>query len=230
MSSAEVLATVDIVALRLNPERGLELLLIRRAQAPFEGQWALPGVLINGRCADHGLDDAALRALREKARVQPAYMEQVATVGNAVRDPRGWSLSVFYLVLVAPDTELAADDLDFVPLEAVRGERFALPFDHTQLVQQACERLAGKSVYSALPLHLLPERFTVAEALKAFEWSIGEEIQHSSLRGRLERMKTAGWVEDTGERHQPPMGRPQHVLRFTPQGDGAFVFDRSLLV
>ncbi|MBF3131644.1 NUDIX hydrolase, partial [Pseudomonas aeruginosa] len=56
MSSAEVLASVDIVALRLNPGHGLELLLIRRAQAPFAGQWALPGVLVNGRSADHSLD------------------------------------------------------------------------------------------------------------------------------------------------------------------------------
>lgn len=102
MSSAEVLASVDIVALRLNPGHGLELLLIRRAQAPFAGQWALPGVLVNGRSADHSLDDAAVRALRDKARLEPAYIEQVATVGNAVRDPRGWSLSVFYLVLVGP--------------------------------------------------------------------------------------------------------------------------------
>ena len=88
MSSAEVLASVDIVALRLNPGHGLELLLIRRAQAPFAGQWALPGVLVNGRSADHSLDDAAVRALRDKARLEPAYIEQVATVGNAVRVAR----------------------------------------------------------------------------------------------------------------------------------------------
>ncbi|MFO5893595.1 NUDIX domain-containing protein, partial [Pseudomonas aeruginosa] len=169
MSSAEVLASVDIVALRLNPGHGLELLLIRRAQAPFAGQWALPGVLVNGRSADHSLDDAAVRALRDKARLEPAYIEQVATVGNAVRDPRGWSLSVFYLVLVGPDTRMEDDDLDFVPLRDVRSERFALPFDHAQLVQQACERLASKSVYSALPLFLLAPRFTVAEALEVFE-------------------------------------------------------------
>ncbi|ARN53091.1 NUDIX hydrolase [Pseudomonas aeruginosa] len=229
MSSAEVLASVDIVALRLTPGHGLELLLIRRAQAPFAGQWALPGVLVNGRSADHSLDDAAVRALRDKARLEPAYIEQVATVGNAVRDPRGWSLSVFYLVLVGPDTRVEDDDLDFVPLRDVRSERFALPFDHAQLVQQACERLASKSVYSALPLFLLAPRFTVAEALKAFECAIGQEVQHSSLRGRLERMKEAGWVEDTGERQRPPMGRPQHVLHFTPKPGGAFVFDRSLL-
>ena len=59
MSTAEVLASVDIVALRLNEQAELELLLIRRAQAPFEQQWALPGVLVNGRCQDLSLDAAA---------------------------------------------------------------------------------------------------------------------------------------------------------------------------
>ena len=49
MSTAEVLAGVDIVALRLGEEGELQLLLIRRAQAPFAEQWALPGVLVNGR-------------------------------------------------------------------------------------------------------------------------------------------------------------------------------------
>ena len=104
MASAEVLAGVDIVALRLGEEGELQLLLIRRAQAPFAEQWALPGVLVNGRCADASLDAAAVRALQDKARITPAHLEQVATVGNAVRDPRGWSLSTFYLALLAPDT------------------------------------------------------------------------------------------------------------------------------
>lgn len=230
MSSAEILASVDIVALRLDPRQGLELLLIRRAQAPYEGHWALPGVLINGLCADHSLEDAACRALRDKARIEPAYLEQVATVGNAVRDPRGWSLSVCYLALVGPGVEAGNEDLRFVPLDEVRQERFPLPFDHRHLVEQACERLAGKSAYSALPLYLLAGRFTVADALVAFQVAIGQEVQHSSLRGRLERMKKAGWIEDTGTLNRPPMGRPQHVLRFTPRARQVFVFDRSLLL
>ncbi|HLD66038.1 MAG TPA: NUDIX hydrolase [Pseudomonas sp.] len=229
MRSAEVLASVDIVALRLNPQFQLELLLIRRAQAPFAGQWALPGVLVNGLSADISLDAAANRALGGKARVQPAYLEQVATLGNAVRDPRGWSLSTFYLVLLAPDTELEGEDLRFVPLAEVLHRQEPLPFDHAQLVQQAAERLAGKAVYSALPLYLLTERFTVTEALAAFQACIGQAVQHTTLRGRLERMRAEGWIEETGEKNHPRRGRPQHVLRHTPASQEAFIFDRSLL-
>lgn len=229
MSTAEVLAGVDIVALRLGGEGALELLLIRRAQAPFAEQWALPGVLVNGRCADASLDAAAARALQDKARIAPAHLEQVATVGNAVRDPRGWSLSTFYLALLAPDTELQGDDLRFVPLAEVLGEELPLPFDHAQLVAQAAERLAGKAVYTSLPLYLLAPRFTVTEALTAFQACLGQAVQHTTLRGRLEKMKQQGWVVDSGEKNQPRMGRPQVLLEHHPQADGIFIFDRSVL-
>lgn len=229
MSTAEVLAGVDIVTLRLGGEGALELLLIRRAQAPFAGQWALPGVLVNGRCADASLDAAAARALQDKARIAPAHLEQVATVGNAVRDPRGWSLSTFYLALLAPDVELQGADLRFVALREVLEGRLALPFDHAQLVLQAAERLAGKALYTALPLYLLAQRFTVTEALTAFQACLGQAVQHTTLRGRLEKMKQQGWVVDSGEKNQPKMGRPQNLLEHRPQAAGGFIFDRSVL-
>ena len=229
MSTAEVLAGVDIVALRLGEEGELQLLLIRRAQAPFAGQWALPGVLVNGRCADASLDAAAARALQDKARIAPAHLEQVATVGNAVRDPRGWSLSTFYLALLAPDVELQGADLRFVTLSEVLEGRLALPFDHAQLVLLAAERLAGKALYTALPLYLLAQRFTVTEALTAFQACLGQAVQHTTLRGRLEKMKQQGWVVDSGEKNQPRMGRPQVLLEHHPQADGIFIFDRSVL-
>ncbi len=229
MGAAEVLASVDIVALRLSQAAELELLLIRRAQAPFEGQWALPGVLVNGRCADLSLDAAATRALQEKARVQPQHLEQVATVGNAVRDPRGWSLSTFYLALLPTDTELPGEDLCFASLAQVLDERFPLPFDHAQLVAQALERLAGKSVYTSLPLYLLAPHFTVTEALAAFQACLGQAVQHTTLRGRLEKMKQQGWISDTGAKNYPKMGRPQSLLEHRPPGSGVFVFDRSVL-
>lgn len=229
MSRAEVLASVDMVALRLNQQGVLELLLLRRAAEPHAGAWALPGVLVNGRMADASLDDAAARALRDKARVTPAHLEQVATVGNAERDPRGWSLSTIYLALLPPQQAVDPGDLDFVELSAVLDGRLELAFDHTELVAQAVERLAAKAVYSSLPLWLLAERFTVTEALMAFQACLGQPVQHTTLRGRLERMKAGGWLRDTGERNRPPMGRPQNVLERIAEPGQVYLFDRSML-
>lgn len=229
MGVAEVLASVDIIALRLGGGNVLELLLVRRAQAPFAGDWALPGVLVNGRCADASLDAAANRALAEKARLQPVHLEQVATQGNASRDPRGWSLSSFYLALVAPDTRLEDADLRFVSVRSVLDGQVVLPFDHADLVRQVSERLAAKSLYTSLPLLLLPVRFTVSDALAVFQACLGQAVQHTTLRGRLQRMKERGLIGDTGQTQRPPMGRPQMVLERRRGADTIHVFDRSVL-
>ena len=54
-------------------------------------------------------------------------------------------------------------------------------------------------------------------------------MQHTTLRGRLERMKTQGWIGETGEKNYPKMGRPQNLLEHRPLAAEVFVFDRSLL-
>lgn len=230
MSSAQVLASVDIVALRLEPQQQqLQLLLHRRQREPFNGQWALPGVIVNGSTRDANLEQAAQRVLRDKAQVLPRHLEQVGTEGNAKRDPRGWSMSTYYLALLTPDTETAVPGLRFVALQEVLDGHLSLPFDHLHLVRQSLERLASKSVYTSLPLYLAPSRFSVLDALHAIEACLGTPINNTSLRKRLERMKEAGWIEDTGEKNFPKKGRPQQLWQLSEQHSGAFIFDRSLL-
>jgi len=230
LSTVEVLASVDIVALRLAPEaQHLQVLLHRREREPHAGQWALPGVIINGRTADTSLEGAAERALREKARVLPRYLEQVCTEGNAFRDPRGWSLSTCYLALLDPGQQVEGEHLSFFDLDSVLGRKMLLPFDHNLLVERARERLAAKTVYSSLPLYLLAQTFTVLDALGAVQACLGQAVNNTSLRKRLERLRELGWVRDTGEKNQPRLGRPQQLYQYTPQGERPFMFDRSLL-
>lgn len=230
MSTAEVLASVDIIALRLSPgSQHLQVLLHQREREPHIGQWALPGVIVNGRTADASLDAAAARALAEKAQMQPQHLEQVGTEGNAVRDPRGWSLSTYYLALLDPSAQVQGPQLAFHDLGSLLTGEQALPFDHRLLVQRAVERLAAKSLYTSLPLYLVAERFTVLDALAAMQACLGQAVNGTSVRKRLERMKGEGWVQDTGEKHQPRLGRPQQLYRHTPREARGFVFDRSLL-
>ncbi|MFJ4387392.1 NrtR DNA-binding winged helix domain-containing protein [Pseudomonas sp. NPDC089408] len=230
MSTVEVLASVDIVALRLAPgAQHLQVLLHRREREPHASQWALPGVIVNGRTADTSLEAAAERALREKTQVVPRYMEQVGTEGNAFRDPRGWSLSTYYLALLGPGQVVEGEQLAFFDLESVLARKVLLPFDHNLLVERARERLAAKTVYSSLPLYLLAEKFTVLDALGAVQACLGQAVNGTSLRKRLERLRELGWVRDTGEKNQPKLGRPQQLYQYTPQGERAFMFDRSLL-
>jgi 8-oxo-dGTP diphosphatase len=66
-----VRVTVDVVIFTVRDE-ALQLLLVRRGVAPFQGRWALPGGFIR---EDEALEAAALRELEEEAGVRDVYLE-----------------------------------------------------------------------------------------------------------------------------------------------------------
>ena len=76
--------TVDVVVFTIEND-DLKVLLIERDLEPFEGQWALPGGLID---IDESLGDAAKRELKEETGVSVNCLEQYYTFGRPDRDPR----------------------------------------------------------------------------------------------------------------------------------------------
>jgi len=79
------------------PEKVLRLLMIKRGDHPYLGQWALPGGFVK---MDESLDEAALRELKEETNINDIYMEQLYTWGAVARDPRTRVISVSYMSLV----------------------------------------------------------------------------------------------------------------------------------
>jgi ADP-ribose pyrophosphatase YjhB (NUDIX family) len=93
------------------PEKVLRLLMIKRGDHPYIGQWALPGGFIH---MDESLDEAALRELKEETNIDKIYMEQLYTWGDVGRDPRTRVISASYMSLVDSSTLdiKASDDAD----------------------------------------------------------------------------------------------------------------------
>lgn len=79
------------------PEKSLKILLIRRGDHPYIGQWALPGGFIG---IDESLDEAALRVLKNETNINEIYMEQLYTWGDVQRDVRTRVISSSYMALV----------------------------------------------------------------------------------------------------------------------------------
>lgn len=93
------------------PEKALKLLMVKRGNHPYLGQWALPGGFVN---VTESLEDAALRELKSETNVDNIYMEQLYTWGDVNRDPRTRVISCSYMAL-ADSTKLnivAGDDAD----------------------------------------------------------------------------------------------------------------------
>ena len=55
----------------------LKVLLIKRSQDPFGGQWALPGDIVK---PTEDLDHAAIRVLQELTGLRDVFLEQVYTL------------------------------------------------------------------------------------------------------------------------------------------------------
>ena len=133
--------TVDAVL--VTREAAPRVLLIRRKKDPFAGSWAFPGGFVD---ENEALADALRRELREETGLEVEDIEQLYTAGNPGRDPRGWTVSVAYLVRVDPAKlkPVAADDADEVawfPVDAPPP----LAFDHAMILERARVRLTDRN-------------------------------------------------------------------------------------
>jgi len=79
------------------PEKQLKILLVKRKDHPFIGNWALPGGFVG---IDESLEEGAKRELKEETNVENIYMEQLYTWGDVDRDPRMRIISVSYMALI----------------------------------------------------------------------------------------------------------------------------------
>ncbi len=205
------LATVDLAIFTL-AEGALQILLVQRADHPQRGRWALPGGFVD-IARDPSLAATAHRKLVDKTGVEAPYLEQVCTVGGPQRDPRGWSLTVLYMALIEHAPTLAQIDADGQARWWRWDEvgQLELAFDHAHLARLARDRLRRKTAYTALPVFVLPQPFTLGVLQRAFETLLEAPLEKKSFRRRMEE---SGLLEVVGE--GPPeggRGRPAALCR-----------------
>ncbi|MCF8234877.1 MAG: NUDIX hydrolase [Bacteroidales bacterium] len=130
--------TVDAVVFRKTVE-SWNVLLIRRGNPPFEGQWALPGGFLE---MDEELEDAALRELEEETGLKANGLVQLHAFGKIGRDPRGRTIGVTYLGFAGDEGEQVKGGDDaamarWFPID----ELPALAFDHQDVISLAKHKI-----------------------------------------------------------------------------------------
>lgn len=79
------------------PPKRLRLLMIRRAEQPFLGEWALPGGFMK---KGETLCETARRELKEETGTDKAYLELCQVFSDSGRDPRGWIVSQAFMAVL----------------------------------------------------------------------------------------------------------------------------------
>jgi len=200
MPKAAVNVAVDLVIFTVR-EGALQVLLIERGVPPFKGQWALPGGFILER---ETLEEAARRELEEETGLRDVYLEQLYTLGDPDRDPRGRTISVAYYALTPPAPLRASTDAAKAAWHpAARPPKLA--FDHAKILRTGLERLRAKLGYSTVGFQLLPKQFTLTELQALYEAILERPLDKRNFRKKvlsLDLLKSEGQKRAAGA-HRP---------------------------
>jgi len=141
------MVTVDAAVFRFC-KRSINILLVRRANEPFRGKWALPGGFVG---IDEALEAAALRELAEETAVTGLHLEQMRTYGTPGRDPRGRQITVVFFGIVsnARTRTKAGDDASQARWFDIEKLPDDLAFDHDEIIRFAVKKLKRKKAYRA---------------------------------------------------------------------------------
>jgi ADP-ribose pyrophosphatase YjhB (NUDIX family) len=169
---------------------GLAVLLGKREQAPFVGQWALPGGVIRIDL-DADIDASAQRVAQERLGINVPYLRQQCAVGGATRDPRApWAISIVYRAYArhnefVPAAGKRLDELRWCPVDEAMADQ-NLAFDHCHLIQFAVTDARAEIDQLELPFEYLPDQFTLGELQATCEIILGHRLDKSSFRRRID--------------------------------------------
>lgn len=223
--------TVDIVVFTIRDDR-LQLVLIKRDEAPFKGAWALPGGFV---LHDEDLDVAARRELREETRLRldPTHLAQLKTYGRPGRDPRMRIVTVAWWAIVPgladprPGTDAVATRWGDVN-GAAQGE-IELAFDHRQIVIDALEAARSEIEQTALAASFLSERFRISELRRVYETIWGTKLEPGNFQRKVRGLD--GFIEPANAGlSEGSDGRPAELFECPDTGANlAAPFRRPLL-
>jgi 8-oxo-dGTP diphosphatase len=194
-----VAVTVDIVALTIL-DGALHVLLVRRAEPPYQDFWALPGGFVR---PEEDLAAGARRELAEETGVgasglRRVHLEQLASYGAIDRDPRMRVVSVAYLAFAPdlPDPQAGTDAAEAQWLAVTDLPTRQLAFDHAQIVADGLERARSKLEYTPLATRFVGDEFTIADLRSVYETVWGHAVHAGNFHRKV--LSVPGFVESTG--------------------------------
>lgn len=201
---------VDVALLTVVPDgRRLRMaVLVHRRE---DGTWSLPGTFLR---IEERLDEAALRALRDKVGVTGERPRQLRVFDDPERDPRYRVLGVAHVDLVRHERLADRVDVDVV-LAGIEADRMELPdgqhhlcFDHDSVVAEAVRWARAAYAEHPDPAGLLEDTFTLYELRRVHEAVAGCDLQKDTFRRQMDPH-----IEPTGQSRTGTVGRPAQVYR-----------------
>ena len=195
---------VDLLVFTIEHDE-LKVVLVKRDERPFKGEYALPGVFMD---ISETLGEAAYRGIREETGLQDIYLEQLYTWGEIDRDPRMRVISVSYIALVNIErlrlkVGKRVSETVLYPVQKILEGDISIAFDHEKIIRHGRERIKNKTEYTKVAFELLDEMFTLPELQRVYEILLERPLYKANFRNKVKEYIVETEEMETGKANRP---------------------------
>ena len=187
---------IHVITSLFTVEQGVvKVLLIKRKNEPFFGDWVLTGGALYN---NESLEEGAYRELKEKTGIENIPIKQFKAFGRVDRSPVMRMVAIAYIGII--DSKRVniirksrnTSDADWVPIDKIPH----LGYDHNEILSEAIEELKKDIVNSNILKSLFPDGITIPELQKTYEAILNKKFDRRNFRKKILSLNL---LEDTNQ-------------------------------
>lgn len=202
---------IHVITALFTVEQGVtKVLLIKRKNEPFLGDWVLTGGALYN---NEDLIDGSLRELKEKTGITGVEIKQFKAFGKVDRSPVMRMVAVGFIgiidskrVNVLRETKNTSN-ADWFPIDKIPP----LGFDHEEILHEALLELRKQIIKSNILKSLFPDGVTMPELQKTYEAILNKKFDRRNFR---KKMLSLDLIEDTNTSDKFEGNKPAKVYQF----------------
>ena len=202
---------IHVITALFTIEQGIiKVLLIKRKNEPFLGDWVLTGgALFN----NEDLETGALRELEEKTGITGVEIKQFKAFGKVDRSPVMRMVAVGFIGIIdSKRVNLLREtkntsNADWFPIDKIPP----LGFDHEEILHDALLELRKQIVKSNILKSLFPDGVTMPELQKTYEAILDKKFDRRNFRKKILNLDL---IEDTNKSDKFEGNKPAKVYKF----------------
>jgi len=212
---------IHVITALFTVEQGItKVLLIKRKNEPFLGDWVLTGGALYN---NEDLEQGALRELKEKTGITGVEIKQFKAFGKVDRSPVMRMVAIGFIgiidskrVHVLRETDNTSN-ADWFPIDRIPP----LGYDHEEILHEALMELRKQIVKSNILKSLFPDGVTMPELQKTYEAILGKKFDRRNFR---KKMLNLDLIEDTNLSNRFEGNKPAKIYLFKEEIEEKDIF------
>ena len=212
---------IHVITALFTVEQGItKVLLIKRKNKPFEGDWVLTGGALYN---NEDLEEGALRELEEKTGISGVEIKQFKAFGKVDRAPVMRMVAIGFIgiidskrVHVLRETKNTSN-ADWFPIDKIPP----LGYDHEEILHDALIELRKQIVKSNILKSLFPDEVTMPELQKTYEAILNKRFDRRNFRKKILNLNL---IEDTNLSDRFEGNKPAKVYMFKKEIEDKEIF------